>query len=221
MSARRNVATLVIVLAVAGALAVSARADSTGGSAAPGPGLNVPPAALLGQSIRARGSVEPSTTVAVQRLDSSGWVTIARTVADRRGHFESRWRPNHAGRFLLRVVPEGEAAVAQATAPPTAQVTVYRPATATWYGPGFYGRRTACGIRLRRELLGVAHRSLPCGTPIAIDYQGRSLVVPVIDRGPYGVAGADWDLTQATAFALGMTETATVGALRLKPEPAT
>jgi hypothetical protein len=44
----------------------------------------------------------------------------------------------------------------------------------------------------------------------------------VIDRGPYGVAGADWDLTQATAAALGISATATVGAVRLRdqPEPA-
>ena len=88
---------------------------------------------------------------------------------------------------------------------------------ATWYGPGFWGNQTACGIVLTPDLLGVAHRTLPCGTPVAIDYQGRSIVVPVIDRGPYGVAGADWDLTQATAFTLGMSETSTVGALRLKP----
>jgi rare lipoprotein A (peptidoglycan hydrolase) len=65
--------------------------------------------------------------------------------------------------------------------------------------------------------MGVAHRTLPCGTPVAIDYQGRSIVVPVIDRGPYGVAGADWDLTQAAAFALGMTETSPIGALPLTP----
>src|SRR5206468_12183409 len=38
--------------------------------------------------------------------------------------------------------------------------------TATWYGPGLYGRRTACGERLGPGTLGVAHRSLPCGTPV-------------------------------------------------------
>jgi peptidoglycan lytic transglycosylase len=106
------------------------------------------------------------------------------------------------------------------TTEPTAQPssapgswTVYK--AATWYGPGFWGNQTACGVPLTPDLQGVAHRSLPCGTLVAVDFEGRSIVVPVIDRGPYGVPGADWDLTQAAAFALGMTETSTVGALRL------
>ena len=44
---------------------------------------------------------------------------------------------------------------------------------ATWYGPGFYGSRTACGERLGRRTVGVAHRSLPCGTKLTIRYKGR------------------------------------------------
>ena len=80
---------------------------------------------------------------------------------------------------------------------PSVTVTVYRPSIATLYGPGFYGRRTACGVVLRRNTIGVANRSLPCGTPVAIYYRGRTWSCPVIDRGPYA-NGADWDLTMAT-----------------------
>jgi rare lipoprotein A len=94
-------------------------------------------------------------------------------------------------------------------------VTVYRPAFATWYGPGFFGKQTACGQTLTPDLVGVAHRSLPCGTQVALLYNGRTLVVPVVDRGPYGGA-AQWDLTQATAQALGMNASDTVGAVPLR-----
>src|SRR6478672_786150 len=51
--------------------------------------------------------------------------------------------------------------------------TGLRNAVATWYGPGLYGNHTACGQVLRPHTLGVAHRSLPCGTPVKIIYDGR------------------------------------------------
>jgi len=56
----------------------------------------------------------------------------------------------------------------------------------TWYGPGFYGNRTACGQRYTRYIAGVAHRTLPCGTMVQFRWHGRTAVAPVIDRGPYG-----------------------------------
>ncbi len=74
-------------------------------------------------------------------------------------------------------------------------------AGATWYGPGLYGRRTACGQVLGPETIGVAHRSLPCGTTVKFVYQGHSIVTHVIDCGPYSRGNA-WDLTQAAARAL-------------------
>ncbi len=65
---------------------------------------------------------------------------------------------------------------------------------------------------LRHATLGVANRTLPCGTKVSLLWHGRTLVVPVIDRGPYA-NGADWDLTSATAQALGIDSTVTLGAL--------
>lgn len=65
-----------------------------------------------------------------------------------------------------------------------------------------YGLGLACGGVLGRDQLGVAHKTAPCGTLITFTYAGRSLTVPVIDRGPY-IAGREWDLTGATAAALG------------------
>ena len=78
---------------------------------------------------------------------------------------------------------------------------------ATWFGPGLYGNRTACGQTLTPTVVGVANRTLPCGTLVKVTYGGRSLVVPVLDRGPYGRIGAEWDLTTGAAVALHVTQT--------------
>ncbi len=82
-------------------------------------------------------------------------------------------------------------------------------AIATWFGPGFYGKQTACGQTLTPGVVGVANRTLPCGTLVAVTYKGHSLTVPVLDRGPYA-HGASWDLTAGAAEALGITETVRV-----------
>ncbi len=84
-------------------------------------------------------------------------------------------------------------------------------AIATWFGPGFYGQHTACGQLLTPATVGVAHRTLPCGTLVSVRYRGRRLTLPVIDRGPYG-SGAEWDLTSEAARALGIAETVRVSA---------
>jgi rare lipoprotein A (peptidoglycan hydrolase) len=85
---------------------------------------------------------------------------------------------------------------------------------ATWYGPGFYGEKTACGQTLTRRTIGVAHRRLPCGTKVAFSYKGRSLETEVIDRGPYGTR-AKWDLTQRAAERLGLDQTDEVRVVKL------
>jgi len=77
---------------------------------------------------------------------------------------------------------------------------------ATWFGPGFYGKQTACGQTLTPAVVGVANRTLPCGTLVSVTYDGHSLTVPVLDRGPYS-HHASWDLTSGAAQALGITET--------------
>lgn len=77
-----------------------------------------------------------------------------------------------------------------------------RAAGASWYGPGLWGNKTACGETLRPETLGVANKTLPCGTTVKFVYHGQALVTQVIDRGPY-VKGRAWDLTAAASEALG------------------
>jgi rare lipoprotein A (peptidoglycan hydrolase) len=64
-----------------------------------------------------------------------------------------------------------------------------------------YGLPIACGGVLHVPQLGVANKTLPCGTMVTFRYGGRAIRIPVIDRGPY-IAGREWDLTGAAAEAL-------------------
>jgi rare lipoprotein A len=82
----------------------------------------------------------------------------------------------------------------------------FKSAGASWYGPGLYGNETACGQILRPYTVGVAHRTLPCGTMVKFVYAGNAVVAPVIDRGPF-VKGRAWDLTAAASEALGLEGT--------------
>jgi rare lipoprotein A len=189
---------------------------------APGAGAQAPatasiaadPGALAGKVTRVRGalpSVPAGGTVQIQRLDPArGWMNEAQTVAGPGGAFVARWRPKVVGRFTVRAVTPAREVQAAATAAPTAPVTVYRGARSTWYGPGLYGRHTACGEVLSHRIMGLAHRTLPCGTPVEVWFGGHSVTVPVIDRGPFS-NGARYDLTSATAQQLGLTETSVVG----------
>jgi rare lipoprotein A (peptidoglycan hydrolase) len=79
---------------------------------------------------------------------------------------------------------------------------------ATWYGPGFYGNRTACGKTLKKTTIGVAHKKLPCGTRVTFAYMGRWVRAKVIDRGPYN-GDYKWDLTRKTAKRLGFLSSPT------------
>lgn len=94
-----------------------------------------------------------------------------------------------------------------------ALVRSLRTGHASWYGPGLYGNGTACGkVTLRRSTIGLAHKTLPCGTRVLIGFRGKYVIAPVIDRGPY-IAGRTWDLTAAAAKAVGLTS-AGVGNVR-------
>ncbi len=179
--------------------------------------------AFLRDRMRIAGRAPRRTGIVwIERKDPvAGWIAIASAAVAADGSFVALWRPDHLGPLELRVVtvppPPGALTAdpaADAGAPQLAP-TVYRPGIASWYGPTAPNETTACGIPLTRWTLGVAHRTLPCGTPVALYYRGHAIVVPVIDRGPY-VAGRTWDLTQAAHDALGATDgLIRVGALPL------
>jgi len=87
---------------------------------------------------------------------------------------------------------------------------------ASWYGPGFHGRKTANGERYDQMAYTVAHKSMKFGTLLKITNpkNGRSLVVRVNDRGPY-IEGRELDLSKAAAHELGLIKK---GVARLKVE---
>jgi rare lipoprotein A len=222
-----------------GAIMPEVIAPSTGGIGYGDPGtrsLVASPTVLLGRRINVRGTMPHGAykRVILQRLDARrGWRNIARARVRSSEHFLFKWRPDRSGLVSLRAVVaphqgraherrRGRAAAIDKAAKlsaPILAVTVYRPAMASFYGPGFFGRQTACGQTLTPDLHGVAHRRLPCGTLVLIMYRGREITVPVIDRGPFN-GTYDWDLTQATADALGF-QAGGIGYVRVKPAPAT
>jgi rare lipoprotein A len=178
--------------------------------------------AFLSNQVRFTGSVpraDSGDTIEIQRNGHETgwqWASTAQATVASDGSFSVLWRANHIGRFAIRAVI-ASSAPRGAPASPTLTVTVYRSSLATIYGPGFWGHKTACGQVLRKTTVGVANRTLKCGTPVAIYWHGRTITVPVIDRGPYA-HGADWDLTMATAKALRISGTTTIGAVSL-PSP--
>lgn len=125
------------------------------------------------------------------------------------GRFRIETQANAYGRRPVRVVFDGDKL--NSYRKDRARLRVHRREMATWYGPGFYGNRTACGQRYHRDLLGVAHRTLRCGTKVSVLFHGRKVRVPVVDRGPYG--HANWDLTRETARRLGFAGREQVGVL--------
>ena len=173
--------------------------------------------ALLGNPVSFRGDARSGTKVAVQRFDHGTWRTVATAVADRRGHYRAVWRTNHIGVFQLRTIPVDTTTVRASSVDAPIRLTVYKQAVATWFGRGLYGHKTACGQTLSPTLMGVAHRTLPCGTKVSFLYNGRTITVPVVDRGPFG-KGIEWDLTTAASDALGFTAQGrvTLGAVSLR-----
>jgi rare lipoprotein A len=226
---RRAKATMLALLCLGppGALAPAAAAQSGGtvaggsdggdddrGASASYPGLRAGSGALRGRAQAVSGVLDgvPAGRLVEIQLGAGDaqWVTVARTQTTGTGTFAATWRAERTGRFTLRaLVSRGSRAGASRTAL-TAPVTVYDAAVATLFGPGLFGRRTACGTRLGPETVGLAHRTLPCGTRVEVYFGGRRVVTAVIDRGPF-VAGVTWDLTSATAARLGFPGRGYVG----------
>ena len=82
---------------------------------------------------------------------------------------------------------------------------------ASWYGPGFHGKKTANGERFNTHTLTAAHKTLPFGTKVRVTNEttGKSVVVRINDRGPYA-HGRVIDLSKAAAEAVGISGTAQV-----------
>jgi hypothetical protein len=144
------------------------------------------------------GGVRPARAGLIASLQvrkGKRWITLDRDRTGTSGRYRLRDRRRVPMSALVRVHIRGGGDTAKRR---VGRMNVYRTALASWYGPGFYGRRTGCGGTLRYGQIGVAHKTLPCGSKVTLRHDGRRVRVPVIDRGPY-VGAREYDLTAATA----------------------
>ena len=209
---RRAALALLPALAMmitAGIAGASAAVPTTGtapeatasGSPATGISLNGHRNVMAHHAVKFRGRVTPGGAREVV-VQIGGRRLHTHTRSD--GSFRVRWHASGSGTYRAR------ATVANTTVR-SHRMTVYafRPAEASYYGPGLYGGGLACGGTLSPGNLGVANKTLPCGSKVTLRYHGKTLTVPVIDRGPYA-GNREYDLTAATKAKLGFPSTGTV-----------
>jgi peptidoglycan lytic transglycosylase len=235
-----------LVAAGAGAMVIPGLAWAGSGGAVSGPGSSTSPSvqsgagtvsatsdgitistrasAFVRSGVSVSGSVPASDAGDAVEIDQlpatpgASWLPVAFVRAASDGSFAAAWHTRGAGQMTIRAVLGSNQGSSAAASPPALSVTIYRRSIATLYGPGFWGQRTACGVILRPRTIGVANRTLPCGTEVQLYYRGNVMTVPVIDRGPYA-HNANWDLTMATARAMGIRGTARIGAASTASAP--
>jgi hypothetical protein len=149
---------------------------------------------MAGRRATVAGHVRPGLAgrrVALQRRGAKRrWSTIDHATTTAGGAFAFRFRPQRPGSARLRVSVDSARRE-------IGRLNVYRRAAVSWYGPGLYGNKLGCGGTLTPGTLGVANKTLPCGSHVTLRRGHRVVRVPVVDRGPY-VAGREFDLTAAT-----------------------
>jgi rare lipoprotein A len=166
-----------------------------------------------GEAVHVHGTLLPrrrGRRVVVEAGVNGRWQAVGHARTRRNGHFDARVVTHVPGSQRLRVRFAGDRRNAR-TRVGAGTLQAFRAGLASWYA--LYGSRTACGQTLTAGTLGVAHKTLPCGTMVTFRYGGREATVPVIDRGPY-VGGREWDLTGATARALGFGSVGVVWSTR-------
>lgn len=169
-------------------------------------------AVLKGNGLVLRGKVRPSGRHRVKLVFRGRDPGVRGVTTRANGTFALRWAPRRTGSYAVRAYAVHDRRI-RASRGAQRELTAYRLAGASYYGPGLYGNGVACGGTLLPGTMGVAHKTLPCGTRVKLRYRGRSVTVPVIDRGPY-VPGRDYDLTEAVKERLGFPGVGTVLATR-------
>jgi rare lipoprotein A len=161
---------------------------------------------MAGDKVKLRGKVSPGGNRRVVVRVGGKKVKSVKTRKD--GTFRVRWNAPHAGVYKAKAVVKGTEHAKRARSH-TRQINAYRSAQASYYGPGLYGNSTACGKTLTPSTVGVANKSLPCGTKVTFRYRGKTVRARVIDRGPYS-GNREWDLTAALKAKLGFGSTGSV-----------
>jgi rare lipoprotein A len=167
---------------------------------------------LSGYGVAVHGRVRPSGRRRIKVVFSGPDARVLSTTTRANGSFALRWSPDRIGNYAVHVFGV-HGKHTRGSVSKGRRLTSYRQAGASYYGPGLYGNGVACGGTLMPGTMGVANKTLPCGTKVKLRYHGRSVTVPVIDRGPY-VAGRDYDLTEAVKDRLGFPGVGTVLANR-------
>lgn len=145
-------------------------------------------------------------TVALQAKAGGRWRTVDRDRSDARGRFRLSVVARRSADLRVRF---GGDALNTPARVAVGRMRAFRRSFASWYGPGFYGRRTACGQTFHAGIMGVAHKTLPCGTRLTFRKGNRLVRARVIDRGPFH-PGREFDLSPAVKQALGFGSTGTV-----------
>ena len=168
-------------------------------------------AVRVGRTASIRGELRPGwegRKVELQRHDGEGWDTADTATTREGGRYTLRYRRSGPSAVRVRVVFTGDEANSPA-ANNAGFMAFQRRAQASWYGPGFYGRRTACGQTMGASIEGVAHKGLLCGTLVTLRHGDETVTVPVIDRGPYA-GNREFDLAHRTKRDLGFGSTGRV-----------
>jgi rare lipoprotein A len=161
----------------------------------------------VGEKVHVKGHVAPGEKGRKVAVRVGGRTLHTRTGAS--GRFRVAWKADDAGDYTVRAKAEGDK-IAAGSGDKAGRVQVFRGAVASYYGPGFYGHQTACGGTLQPDTIGVANKTMPCGTKLTLRYKGKEVDVKVIDRGPYS-GDREFDLTEATKNKLGFPSTGVVG----------
>jgi len=206
-SSQRIVIPALVIVAAVGAAALSVAAVLTFGASSEARADIAPirvPAGVLGlagTSLPLDGVRDASAKVPVD--DEAVLPAVVTSGPDRRANAplpKPKPRPEPKPKLAPASAPRADAPAPSRAADPAG----WQSARASWYGPGFYGRKTASGAVLTENMMNVAHKTLPFGTQVQFEYKGRTVTAVVNDRGPH-IAGRVWDLGPGTAKALGFS----------------
>ncbi|MBJ7332313.1 MAG: hypothetical protein JHC95_20620 [Solirubrobacteraceae bacterium] len=167
--------------------------------------LNVTP----GHKVRVRGTLRrprAGRVVALEAQVGNGWKTLDRARTSASGQFRLSAAAKRSAVVRLRFSGDALNASSRRT---LGRMRVFRRSFASWYGPGLYGNRTACGQTFHAGIMGVAHKTLPCGSRVTFKKGARVVRARVVDRGPF-VGGREFDLSPAVKAALGFGSTGPV-----------